>query len=77
MIGGVGIILTGVGVDYIKERPWMAGSSTAVGFTTYLPTDNLVRVIIGAVVVGSLVDRFLPDRLRPGTKDEGTEPSGG
>lgn len=62
-IGGVGIILTGVGVDYIKTRPLVAGSSTLVGFGIYLFTEDLVLVIIGAVLVGTLVSRFVPGSL--------------
>jgi adenine/guanine/hypoxanthine permease len=37
-IAGVGIILTEVGASYIKQKPYVAGSSTLVGVLAYLIT---------------------------------------
>lgn len=63
-IGGVGIILTGVGVDYLKQRPLVAGGSTLVGFTAYLLTEDLVLVIIAGVATGTALHHLLPDRFQ-------------
>lgn len=80
-IGGVGIILTGVGVDYIKQRPIVAGASTVVGFGVYLLTEDLVLTIIGAVVVGTALHHVMPERFRDlsfaggGAEDEADDDS--
>jgi adenine/guanine/hypoxanthine permease len=63
-IGGVGIILTGVGVDYLKQRPFVAGGSTLVGFAAYLLTEDLVLVIIAGVGTGTALHHLLPDRFQ-------------
>jgi adenine/guanine/hypoxanthine permease len=81
-IGGVGIILTGVGVDYLKQRPFVAGGSTLVGFAAYLLSEDLVLVIIAGVGTGTALHHLLPDRFQKlGTgageddeaEDEGSE----
>jgi adenine/guanine/hypoxanthine permease len=63
-IGGVGIILTGVGVDYLKQRPLVAGGSTLVGFAAYLLTEDLVLVIISGVSTGTALHHLLPERFQ-------------
>jgi adenine/guanine/hypoxanthine permease len=63
-IGGVGIILTGVGVDYLKQRPLVAGGSTLVGFAAYLLTEDLVLVIIAGAGTGTALHHLLPDRFQ-------------
>lgn len=65
VIAGVGIILAGVGVEYVRERPVTAGSSILAGFVLYLLTGNLVLVIVAAVAAGTLAARLLPTRFRP------------
>jgi adenine/guanine/hypoxanthine permease len=53
IIAGVGIILTGVGVHYVRDKPAIAGSSTLAGVVAYLLTENLVWVIVASVVIGT------------------------
>jgi adenine/guanine/hypoxanthine permease len=65
-IGGVGIILTGVGIDYLKARPLVAGASTIVGLGAWFLFQDLVPVIIGGVAAGTLVARVVPERFQPG-----------
>lgn len=72
VIAGVGIILTRVGVQYLGEKPAIAGASTAAGITAYIITDDLVPVIVASVVVGAAAAHFLPDRFlsKSGDKEE-------
>lgn len=70
IIAGVGIILTGVGASYIKEKPYIAGFSTAGGAAAYLLTENLVWVIVMSVILGTLAGKYIPARFK---KDEGEE----
>lgn len=57
IIAGVGIILAGVGVSYLRERPVVAGSSTLAGAAAWALTDNLVAVILASVLVGTVAGR--------------------
>lgn len=70
IIAGVGIILTGVGADYIKAKSFVAGSSTLAGVATYLYTENLVWVIVTSVIVGTLVHRYVPEKFKLKKGDE-------
>lgn len=72
-IGGVGIILTGVGIDYLKSRPLVAGASTLVGVGAWFLFDDLVPVIIAGVAVGTAVHHLVPARLQMSSDDE-TDP---
>lgn len=60
IIAGVGVILAGVGVESIRERPATAGASTVAGFLAYLLTGDLVVVIVAAVVTGTIAHRLAP-----------------
>ncbi|MPZ23219.1 MAG: hypothetical protein GEU28_06690 [Dehalococcoidia bacterium] len=70
VIAGVGLILTKVGVQYIGERPLVAGTSTLTGFIAYLVTTDLVVVIVSAMAVGTAIS-FVPSRLLPGPVGRG------
>ncbi|MBZ0155424.1 MAG: hypothetical protein K8I29_04310 [Alphaproteobacteria bacterium] len=56
VIAGVGIILTRVGFNYVRERKWVAGTSTLAGLVAYAVTDDLVVVIVASVLSGTAVD---------------------
>lgn len=66
VIAGVGIILTKVGVGYLRERPAVAIPSVVGGLITYAITENLVIVIIVSGIAGTAARYLLPDRFQPG-----------
>lgn len=69
VIAGVGIILTRVGVGYLRERPAVAVPSVLVGLAAYAVTENLVLVIIVSTLAGTAARYLLPDRLQPGAAE--------
>lgn len=69
VIAGVGVILTKVGVGYLRERPAVAIPSVAGGLLTYAVTENLVLVIVVSVVAGAATRYLLPERFQPGAAE--------
>lgn len=64
IISGVGIILSGVALGYIRQRPLVAGASIFMGFGAYLLTADLVLVIVLAVAAGTAAHYVVPESIR-------------
>ncbi len=58
MMAGVGIILTKVSIDMVKESKLTGVVSMVVGILIYVFTQDLVYTIVGCVVVASAVSYF-------------------
>lgn len=69
VIVGVGIILTRVGIDYVRDRPAVALPALAAGVLVYAVTENLVLVIIASMVLGTLARYLIPRRFQPDAKE--------
>ncbi|MDK3256057.1 hypothetical protein [Blastococcus capsensis] len=71
VIAGVGVILAGVGVGYVRERPYIAVPAVAAGVVGYVLTDNLVVVILASMAVGTAARYLVPERLQDKAKSDG------
>lgn len=63
MMTGVGIMLTLVAVNMVKNRPFAGGASVAAGLLVYVTTKNLVYTILASVVAATLVSWLRKDEL--------------
>lgn len=70
VIAGVGIILTRVGLKYLRDHPAAAVPSVAAGVLTFALTDNLVFVIVASMAAGTAAIYLLPKRFQPGATEE-------
>lgn len=70
VIVGVGVILTRVGVGYLRERPAVAVPAVVAGLLVYALTENLVLVILASMILGTVARYVLPQRFQPGAKEE-------
>ena len=70
VIVGVGVILAGVGVDYLRDRPVVAVPAALGGVLAYALTDNLVVVIFASMVAGTAARYALPERWQPAVDDQ-------
>jgi AGZA family xanthine/uracil permease-like MFS transporter len=73
VVAGVGVILAGVGVGYIRDRPFVAVPSVTAGVVGYALTDNLVAVILVSLAAGTTACHLVPDRLRWGAEENGEQ----
>lgn len=70
VIAGVGIILTRVGVGYLRERPSVAFPAVGAGVLAYALTGNLVVVIVASMAAGTAARYLIPQRFQPGARRE-------
>lgn len=76
VIVGVGVLLTRVGVQYLRDRPAVAAPAVVAGVLVYAFTENLVLVIIASMVIGTLARYVLPHRVQPGIGREPEQQQG-
>ncbi|MFI3165357.1 MAG: NCS2 family permease [Bacillota bacterium] len=68
MMAGVGIILTKISIDLVKEDIAVGASSMVAAIATYILTEDLVYTVMVGVIISSVVAYFFG--THPEIKDE-------
>ncbi len=63
MMTGVGIMLTLVAVNMVKNRPAAGSASIAAGLLAYVATKHLVYTILASVIVSTIVANLRRDEI--------------
>lgn len=71
MMVGVGIILTRVSIDILRENPLIGAISLVSGILFYVFTKDLIYVVVGSVFISTLVSYFKFGKLETPDGEKG------